>query len=389
MLVILNEIFWKNTTLIINIMRNIFICLLFIFFISCQQNQSANILYSSEFNDIKYFGQDSFLLEGTDIADSIKENKYDRLPASYKDSVREPVWNLSKNSAGLSIRFLSNSSVITAKWELLNNFSMDHMPDTGIKGIDLYFKNNDQWQYINTGRPSGFNNEYKLIDNMDNELREYKIFLPLYDGIKNIEIGIDNSSFIQKPKKNNKKPIIFYGTSITQGACASRPGMAHTNIISRKLHRNVINFGFSGNGRMEYPISKLISESDPAFYVIECMPNMYPPDLVASNTIPLVNVIRSKNPNTPIILVDLFTSPINTLDKNAVRSTNEMNNALKNEYKKMVDKGYENIIYIESSNALGNDFEGTVDSVHFTDLGFIRYSTFLIKKFKEYNLLNN
>ena len=95
---------------------------------------------------------------------------------------------------------------------------------------------------------------------MDNELREYKIFLPLYDGIKNIEIGVDNSSFVQKPKKSERKPIIFYGTSITQGACASRPGMAHTNIISRKLDRNVINFGFSGNGRMEYPISKLISE---------------------------------------------------------------------------------------------------------------------------------
>ena len=266
---------------------------------------------------------------------------------------------------------------------------MDHMPDTGVKGIDLYFKNNDEWQYINTGRPSGINNEYRLIDNMDNEIREYKIFLPLYDGVKNIEIGIDNLSFIKKPKKSNKKPIIFYGTSITQGACASRPGMAHTNIISRKLDRNVINFGFNGNGRMEYPISKLLSESNPAFYVIECMPNMLSPDLVTSNTIPLVNEIRSKNPNTPIIFVDLFTSPINTLDKKSVRGTNEMNNALKNEYKKMIDNGYENIIYIESSNALGNDFEGTVDAIHFTDLGFIRYSTFLIKKFKEYNLINN
>jgi hypothetical protein len=140
---------------------------------------------------------------------------------------------------------------------------------------------------------------------------------------------------------------------------------------------------------MEDPISKLISESDPAFYVIECMPNMYPPDLVTSNTIPLVNVIRSKNPNTPIILVDLFTSPINALDKNAVRGRNDMNNALKNEYKKMIDNGYNNIIYIESNNALGSDFEGTVDAIHFTDIGFMRYSTFLIEKFKEYNLLSD
>ena len=372
-----------------NKVKKIFFSSLFVFLIACQQNTSNNILYSSKFDDIKYFGEDSFLLEGTDIADSLKENKYDRLPASYKEFVREPVWNLSKNSAGLSIRFLSNSSVITAKWELLNNLSMDHMPDTGIKGIDLYFKNNDKWQYINTGRPAGFKNEYKLVDNMSNEVREYKIFLPLYDGLKKIEIGIDNSSFIRKPEINEKKPIIFYGTSITQGACASRPGMAHTNIISRKLDRNVVNFGFDGNGRMEQSISELISESNPAFYVIECMPNMYPPNLVTSNTIPLVDSIRNKNPDTTIILVDLFTSPITVLDDNMNKLSKEMNNSLRTEYEKMIDNGYDNIIYLESRDALGSDFEGTVDAIHFTDLGFTRYSNFLIEKFKEYNLLKN
>ena len=364
------------------------LALLLAFIVGCQQNTSNNIIYSSTFDDIEYFGEDSFLLEGTDIPDSLKENKYDRLPASYKEIVRKPVWDLSKNSAGLSIRFLSNSSVITVKWELLNDLSMGHMPDTGIKGVDLYFKNNNDWQYINTGIPLGFKNEYRLIDNMDNELREYRMFLPLYDGLKSIEIGIDNSSFIRKPKTSEKKPIIFYGTSITQGATASRPGMAHTNIISRKLDRDVINFGFSGNGRMEQPISKLISESNPIFYVIECMPNMSP-DMVTSNTIPLVDTIRNKHPNTPIILVDLFNSPLTALDNNLDKARNEMNNALKTEYEKMIDNGYDNIIYLESRNSLGDDFEGTVDAVHFTDIGFNRYSNFLIKKFKEHKLIEN
>ena len=364
------------------------LALLLAFIVGCQQNTSNNIIYSSTFDDIEYFGEDSFLLEGTDIPDSLKENKYDRLPASYKEIVRKPVWDLSKNSAGLSIRFLSNSSVITVKWELLNDLSMGHMPDTGIKGVDLYFKNNNAWQYINTGIPLGFKNEYRLIDNMDNELREYRMFLPLYDGLKSIEIGIDNSSFIRKPKTSEKKPIIFYGTSITQGATASRPGMAHTNIISRKLDRDVINFGFSGNGRMEQLISELISESNPIFYVIECMPNMSP-DMITSNTIPLVDTIRNKHPNTPIILVDLFNSPLTALDNNIDKSRNEMNNALKTEYEKMIDNGYDNIIYLESRNSLGDDFEGTVDAVHFTDIGFNRYSNFLIKKFKEHKLIEN
>ena len=367
-------------------MKRIFLCLSLLFLIGCQEKSCNNILYSCDFNNIKYYGEESFLLEGTVIHDSLKENRYDRLPASYKEMVREPVWDLSKHSSGLSIRFLSNSSVITAKWEVLNNFSMDHMPDTGIKGIDLYFKDNDEWQYINTGVPVGFNNEYKLVENMDNELREYKVFLPLYDGIKNIEIGVDSLSYVKKPKSNEKKPIVFYGTSITQGACASRPGMAHTNIISRQLDRDVINFGFSGNGRMEEPIANLISDSNPIFYVIECMPNMYPPDLVSNNTIPLIDTIRAKDSDTPIILVDLFTSPITALDKNANRGTIEMNNALKYQYDKMINNGYKNIIYLETQSALGNDFEGTVDAVHFTDLGFIRYSDFLVKKFDELEL---
>tara|TARA_A100001015_G_scaffold95638_1_gene106294 strand:- start:240 stop:1352 length:1113 start_codon:yes stop_codon:yes gene_type:complete len=367
--------------------KRIFLCLSLLFLIGCQEKNCNNILYSCDFNNIKYYGEESFLLEGTFIHDSLKENRYDRLPASYKEIVREPVWDLSKHSSGLSIRFLSNSSVITAKWEVLNNLSMDHMPDTGIKGVDLYFKDNDEWQYINTGVPVGFNNEYKLVENMDNELREYKVFLPLYDGIKNIEIGVDSLSYVKKPKSNEKKPIVFYGTSITQGASASRPGMAHTNIISRQLDRDVINFGFSGNGRMEEPIANLISDSNPIFYVIECMPNMYP-NLVSSNTIPLIDNIRSKDPNTPIILVDLFTSPLTELDKNAIKGTSEMNNALKTQYDKMINNGYNNIFYLETQSALGNDFEGTIDAVHFTDLGFIRYSDFLVKKFKELQLIN-
>ncbi|MEZ7929566.1 MAG: SGNH/GDSL hydrolase family protein [Flavobacteriales bacterium] len=337
---------------------------------------------------INYFGKDFFRLEGTLISDSLKENRYDRLPISYKKIVREPVWNLSKSSAGMSIRFLSNSKSISVKWTILNDLKMNHMAETGIKGVDLYFKNKDNWQYLNTGRPDGIKNESTLIDNMSEEMREFKIFLPLYDGVVNIEVGIDSNSVIKKPLKNRNKSIIFYGTSITQGGCASRPGMAHTNIISRKLDLDCINFGFSGNGRMEQPIAKLISESKPLFYVIECMPNMINPENVTNKTIPLVNTIRENNPEAPIVFVENFipTSPI--LDKKRENEIRGMNLALKTEYQKMISEGYNNIFYVESKNAIGNDNEGTVDGVHFTDLGFIRYADFLIDNFVEFGLID-
>jgi hypothetical protein len=342
---------------------------------------------SQELENATYYGEDSFILEGTGIPDSLKENRYDRLPLSYKQIVREPVWDLSKNSAGMSIRFYSNSTSLSVKWTVLNNFKMNHMAETGIKGIDLYFNNKGNWQYLNTARPEGINNEYLLINNMVSEMREFKMFLPLYDGLVNIEIGIDSNSVIKKPLKNNSKPIVFYGTSITQGGCASRPGMAHTNIISRKLDVDCINFGFSGNGRMEQPIAKVISELDPVFYVIECLPNMMSAEEITNRTIPLVKTIREKRPETPIVFVENFIYEPSILDKEMDAKIKKLNTALKTEYTKMIEGGFEDIFYVNSENATGDDNEGTVDGVHFTDLGFIRYADFLIDKFVQFGLI--
>jgi len=352
----------------------------FIFFVS-------HLILSQEIHQTKFYGKEHFIIEGSIVADHLKESPYDRLPFSYKELVRTPVWDLSKSSAGISIRFSTNTSNLKVKWELLNNFSMDHMPDTGIKGVDLYFRNGPEWQYINTGRPQGFVNEYTLIENMSEEMREFKIFLPLYDGVKNIEIGIDSKSTIIKPPKNTRKPIVFYGTSITQGGCASRPGMVHTNIMSRKLDIDVANFGFSGNGRMERPIAEIISSVEPLLYIIECMPNMIQPEFITERTIPLVNIIREKNPDTPIVFVDLFKSPITFLNSKVKSENKALDDALKAEFNKMVENDYKNIYFIETPKLADSDHEGTVDAIHFTDLGFQRYADFLISKLREFNLL--
>ena len=264
-------------------MRNFFFALIFGFVSQLVSGQNV----TSEKSGIKYYDHDFFLIEGTTLTDSEKENLYDRLPSSYKGKVRDAVWSLSKSSAGISVRFLSNSTTIRVKWELLNDAKMNHMAETGIKGIDLYFRNNGKWQYLNTARPAGKVNDYLLISNMDPVMREYRLYLPLYDGVTELEIGIDSLSSILKPERTNNKPIVFYGTSITQGGCASRPGMVHTSIISRKLDVECINFGFSGNGRMEKPLAELISGIDALFYVLDGTNNMTP-EQIHENAIPLV-----------------------------------------------------------------------------------------------------
>lgn len=346
---------------------------------------SGQNLISGKEGKPKYYGKESFLIEGTPFPDSIKENTYDRFPISYKNKVRQPVWHLSKASAGISVRFLSNSSAINVKWVLINDSKMNHMAETGIKGIDLYCKADNKWQYVNTARPTGKENVFLLINNMPVKMREYKMYLPLYDGVSRLEIGIDSLSKIVKPVRTNQRPIVFYGTSITQGGCASRPGMAHTNIISRKLDAECLNFGFSGNGKMEKPVAELISGIDASCYVIDGTGNMSPSE-VHENAIPLVEIIRSKHPSTPIIFVECTMFEKAFFEDTTRYSINNKNKALKEEYEKMGKRGFSDIYYIDNKGALGDDHETTVDGVHFTDLGFLRFADFLISKFDQLNL---
>ena len=223
-----------------------------------------------------YYDAYAFKLLGK-ISDST-ETRYERLPQYLKNKTRKPVWTLGKNTAGLALRFRTNSTSISARWGVLENINMNHMALVGIKGVDLYCLNETgKWTFVNSGKPQGKENESQIISNMTPEEREYMLYLPLYDGITHIEIGIDSIAQIKKPLSESPSdglPIIYYGTSITQGGCASRPGMAHTNILSRWLNKEIINLGFSGNGQLDYEIAELMGNHQAAAYIIDCMPNV-------------------------------------------------------------------------------------------------------------------
>ena len=333
-----------------------------------------------------YYGRAHFLLEGTAIADSAKESPYDRLPLAYQPSVRPAVWGLSKTSAGLSVRFQSDASSIRVRWKVLYDNTMNHMADTGTKGLDLYCWHAGGWRYVNTARPTGATNEALLVDNMGRQMRDYRLFLPLYDGVTELEVGVDSTSTLQKPPARTQPPIVFYGTSITQGGCASRPGMAHTNIISRKLDVDCINFGFSGNGKMEQPIAELLADMEADFFVIECVPNMEVEE-VRTRTVPLANTIRKKHPTTPIVFVENLIYERAFLEDSLMNLIEQKNAALRSGYEQLRAQGDTHVFYVGHQGALGDDHEGTVDGVHFTDLGFMRYADFLIGKFRQLGLV--
>ena len=181
----------------------------------CSVLSAQNVVYTDA-SEFPLFGKVS---EQTDA-------RYERLPSSLKGVSRDPVWYLGCHSAGLYIRFSSNSTSIHARWESTFNNTMTHMTDTGTKGLDLYTLVDGQWRHMCSAQPQGKNSERRIIGNMDPVEREYMLYLSLYDGVKSLEIGVDEGAFIDQSKVNlpsSEKPVVMYGTSLLQGGCANRP----------------------------------------------------------------------------------------------------------------------------------------------------------------------
>jgi len=304
---------------------------------------------------------------------------YDRLPARAKAGVRPPVWSLSRNLAGMCLRFVTDATAIHTRWALRSrNLAMPHMPATGVSGVDLYVKGSDaRWNWLSVGRPQQFpTNTVRLVGGLTDGKREYRLYLPLYNGVTSVELGLPEKASLWQanaypPKR--RKPIVFYGTSITHGACASRPGMAHPAILGRWLDHPVINLGFSGNGTMDLPVAELLAELDPSVYVIDCLPNMNGKQ-VRERAELFVALLRKQRPDTPILLVEDRTYS-NSAFLPSLRSRHAYSRAeLRKAYFRMKEKGVKDLHYLPGSHLLGDsiDNEATVDNSHPTDLGFMR-----------------
>lgn len=316
-------------------------------------------------------------IEGQGWQTAELKQPYDRFPARAEGVVRDAVWNLSENSAGLSVRFVTDSPVISARWSLRSDkLDMHHMPSTGVSGVDLYAKNDKgQWRWVGAGRPNAKElSEWTLVSAAPPGEHEYMLYLPLYNGIEKLEIGLAQNTTLRKAppyKKSQAKPVLFWGTSILQGGCASRPGMAYPSIIGRRLQRPIINLGFSGNGRMDPEIAMMIGELDVAAYVIDCGPNMTA-EMIAERTEPLVRTIRAAQPKTPIVLIENIRYQHGWFIESTRNAYQNKNAQLKAAYDRMQKRGIRNLYYIPCDNLLGQDGEATVDGTHATDLGFMR-----------------
>jgi len=307
-----------------------------------------------------YNGQD-LRVEGKGWTDT--ESFYDRLPARAEGKATPAVWGLSHNSAGMCVCFSTDATSIQVRWSVISkNLAMPHMPATGVSGIDLYSKNDQgAWFFVGNGRPAAVTNTSQFATTPG---RPCLLYLPLYNGVKSIEVGIPKDKTLSTPEVVFKqpKPVVFYGTSITQGGCVSRPGMACPAIVGRQLDVSTINLGFSGSGQMEPIMADLLAELDPSVYMLDCLWNMSP-DLVSERLEPFIRKLRAVHPDTPILLAE---------DSSIHNKPTEKGNRTRAICEKLTAEGMKNLHFLSNQGMIGGDGEGTVDGCHMTDLGMLR-----------------
>lgn len=327
--------------------------------------------------DLLWIPAKDLTLEGKGWPDT--SSPYQRLPDRARAVVRPPVWALSGDSAGLAVRFVTDATEIHARWTLTKpDLTMSHMAATGVSGVDLYTRRDGGWRFVAVGRPTAQEMDVTLVSNMPPGRREYILYFPLYNGVSRMDIGVPAGRELRPapPRPRGTRPVVFYGTSITQGGCASRPGMAYPALIGRALDIPTVNLGFSGNGRGEPEVADLLAELDPAAFVIDPLPNMAA-DTVEERIGYLVKALHARHPHTPVILVEhpIFTSVFNAEKGRA--ASRAWNEPLDKVYKANAPEWHGRLLYVRCDDLYGHDGEATVDGVHPTDVGFMRMAAVL------------
>jgi len=312
-------------------------------------------------------------VEGRGWGEQERERWFDRFPVKAEGKVTVAVWNLSRHSAGMMVRFKTDARALQAKWKVLSpRLGMPHMPPSGVSGLDLYARDaKGKWRWAAATRPSKQEMQATLLSGIAPGLREYAVYLPLYNGTESLAIGVPAVAKFERLAPRKAKPLIFYGTSITHGACASRPGMAHPAILGRRFDMPVINIGFSGNGKMHAAVGDLMAEVDAAAYIIDCLPNMNAA-AVNARCVPLVKQLRKARPHTPIVLVEDRRNANSWLVPSRSKHHTANHAALRKAYEQLKAAGVKHLHYLAGDLLIGDDAEGTTDGSHPNDLGFFR-----------------
>ena len=299
-------------------------------------------------------------------------NPYIRMPLDIAKSVNDGIYGLSKNTAGLRLRFRTDSPYIAIHCERNNGFKMPHITDAGQSGFDLYSVSKiNQQKYVATFMPPvDCGKGYDSLIDVSGEMTDYVINFPLYNDVDKLYIGVqENANFEEPAKYSNDKPVVFYGSSITQGGCASRPGNCYQNFLSRSLNIDYINLGFSGSGKAEDIMVEYLASLDMSVFVSDYDYNAPNAEYLKETHYKMYKKIREKHPDMPYIMIS----------KPDYRYNEENDNrrvVIMETFTKALSEGDKNVYFIDGASLFADDEWDacTVDRCHPNDLGFYRFA---------------
>ncbi|MBQ0106015.1 MAG: hypothetical protein KBT47_08290 [Armatimonadetes bacterium] len=291
-------------------------------------------------------------------------------------------------SSGMHIDFETDTENLYVKWEVVHAFFRSDVPISCESCIDCYTMDGNRWRYLSTAFVDNISKKTECLlysagefPNLPRGRKSFSINLPTYDFVLSLEIGVDKGSFIKGIKPKNEKPVAVYGTSITQGGHASRPGLIWPTQVRRMIGRELVNLGFSGSGRLEPEMTDILCRLDPAVMVMDCVANMRDGSLdeFTQRWIYFYKKFRETHSHTPLLIIE---QPTFANDWAKFRGLEPMNRELRKLVKKWQEND-RNIEYIKTNLLYTPDGEGTVDGIHGTDASFQRMSRIISRKLKD------
>lgn len=291
---------------------------------------------------------------------------YRRLPSEIINKVNDGVTGLALHSAGGRVRFATDSAAVYARVKLIGGGMMNHMPLSGMSGIDFYTDR----IFRGSVRPeSHIQTEYEGRINKEKKMSQVTINLPLYNGVSEVYIGVDDDAYVAAPEEYCiARPVVFYGSSITQGGCASRPGNAYTSILTRWTDADHINLGFSGSALGEPIMAKYIASLSMSAFVMDYDHNAPSLEHLKATHKPFFKIIREAQPTLPVIFItkpDYDSDPVgNAMRRDVINET----------YVSAQADGDRAVYFVDGQSlfGIGDRDACTVDTCHPNDLGFMR-----------------
>jgi hypothetical protein len=309
-----------------------------------------------EIDGLPFFGQNA--------------GEFHRLPTASQAKFPPPVWNLAKSPSGGRIRLRTDAASVAVRLEYPSPPNMANMHAFGQTGVDLYM-DGAYWATATADKEAkeGKIYEHVYCSDRPHAWRDATLYLSLYKPVKVLAVGVNSSARLEKPAPFAvPKPVVFYGTSITQGGCASRPGMSYQAILGRMLNLDFVNLGFSGNGKGEPDVAAAVAQIDASCFVLDFAQNNGTVALLSQVYAPFLETLRRAHPQTPILAI----TPIFSTREITGQNENEgMRSHIRQVISKRIGDGDRNLQLTEGTDLLGvSRGDGLVDGTHPNDLGF-------------------